>query len=320
MNAESNPPAATAAHDQTDTGCTPTLYEFDDAGALLKTHLPFPRRSGKVRDVYDLGDSLLIVSSDRISAFDFILPSGIPDKGRLLTAMSKFWFGRLGVQNHLHSTDVPVALSDQFDTAPLSGRVMVVAKADVVPFECVVRGYLEGSGLREYQATGQICGNKLPEGLKQCDKLPTPIFTPATKAEEGHDENVTIGRMIADIGSERALYLRELSLKIYESATQIAGERGILIADTKFEFGVVDGEVILVDEVLTPDSSRFWAADVYSPGQAQPSFDKQFVREWLSQCGWDKLSDPPQLPREVIEQTSAKYAEAYQRITGETFS
>ena len=296
------------------------LYEFDDTGALLRTHLPLPCRSGKVRDVYDLGDSLLIVSSDRISAFDFILPSGIPEKGKLLTAMSTFWFGRLDVNHHLKSTDVPEQLTEQFDTTPLVGRVMVVSKADVVPFECVVRGYLEGSGLREYQSTGEICGNKLPDGLVQCDKLPEAIFTPATKAEEGHDENVSIGRMIADLGSNRALELREMSLAIYQDAAQYALSRGILIADTKFEFGVVDGEVILVDEVLTPDSSRFWAADTYAPGKAQPSFDKQFVREWLSQCGWDKQSDPPKLPADVIEQTAAKYREAFERVTGSAFA
>ncbi|MGB7344894.1 MAG: phosphoribosylaminoimidazolesuccinocarboxamide synthase [Pirellulaceae bacterium] len=296
------------------------LYEFDDAGALLSTALPLPRQSGKVRDVYDLGNSLLIVSSDRISAFDFILPSGIPAKGQLLTAMSEFWFGKLDVNHHLLSTEVPKELSDQFDTQPLQGRVMVVKKAQVVPFECVVRGYLEGSGLREYQAGGEICGNKLPAGLVQCDKLPAAIFTPATKAVQGHDENVSIGRMIADLGSELALKLRETSLQIYQEASKYAATRGILIADTKFEFGMVGEELILVDEVLTPDSSRFWAADAYEPGMAQPSFDKQFVREWLSQCGWDKQSDPPKLPAEVIQQTAAKYAEAFERITGKTFS
>jgi phosphoribosylaminoimidazole-succinocarboxamide synthase len=286
---------------------------------LLKTELPLPRRSGKVRDVYDLGDSLLIVSTDRISAFDYILPSGIPHKGKLLTAMSQFWFGRLEIRHHLRTTEVPAALREQFDTSPLAGRVMVVEKAEVVPFECVVRGHLEGSGLKEYQQSGEICGIRLPAGLVQCDRLPQPIFTPATKASEGHDENVTIGRMIADLGSELALTLREESLRIYQSAADYAASRGILIADTKFEFGLVNGELTLVDEVLTPDSSRFWAADQYAPGHAQPSFDKQFVREWLSQCGWDKQSQPPQLPKEVIDQTAAKYQEAYQRITGEPF-
>lgn len=295
---------------------TADLYTFDDHGALLQTHLPLPRRAGKVRDVYDVGDHLLIVSTDRISAFDYVLPSGIPGKGKLLTAMSGYWFDRLDVRHHLHSLDVPVSLCDQFDTGPLQGRVMVTEKAEVVPFECVVRGYLEGSGLREYQATGEICGVKLPAGLSQCDRLPEPIFTPATKAEEGHDENCTIGRMIADIGSDLALELREKSLAIFRSASEHAASRGILIADTKFEFGLVGGDAVLIDEVLTPDSSRFWAADVYQPGQAQPSFDKQFVREYLSTCGWDKNSEPPALPAEIVQKTAEKYAEAFERIKG----
>ncbi len=289
-------------------------YQFDNAGALLETNLPFPKRSGKVRDVYDLGDALLIVSTDRISAFDFILPCGIPNKGALLTKMSAHWFALLGVRHHLKSIDVPASLAQSIECGPLENRVMVTEKADVIPFECVVRGYLEGSGLREYQQTGQICGNKLPAGLVQCDALPEPIFTPATKAEQGHDENVTIGRMIADLGSDLALQLRELSLQIYDKAQRHAAQRGILIADTKFEFGKIGDEVVLIDEVLTPDSSRFWAADDYEPGHAQASFDKQFVREWLSNCGWDKQSDPPALPPEVIEQTAAKYQEAYDRI------
>ncbi|TWU08538.1 phosphoribosylaminoimidazolesuccinocarboxamide synthase [Stieleria varia] len=293
----------------------PDLYTLDESGALLATHLPLPRRSGKVRDVYDLGQHLLIVSTDRISAFDYILPSGIPGKGELLTSMSRFWFETLDVRHHLISTDVPQTLGQQFDVTPLAGRVMVVEKAEVVPFECVVRGYLEGSGLREYNETGEICGNKLPAGLTQCDRLPKPIFTPATKAVEGHDENVTIGRMIADLGSELALQLREQSIGIYNAASDIAAERGILIADTKFEFGMVDGELVLVDEVLTPDSSRFWDSKTYQPGHAQPSFDKQFVREWLSQCGWDKQSDPPKLPEDIVRQTAEKYHEAYRRLT-----
>lgn len=306
----------TSPSDSKASGSTPpALYEFDQAGALLSTHLPLPRKSGKVRDLYDLGDHLLVVSTDRISAFDFILPCGIPGKGRLLTQMSKFWFGWLGVRNHLQSTDVPTGLSEQFDTGPLQDRVMVVEKAQVVPFECVARGYLEGSGWREYQDSQAICGNKLPAGLQQCDQLDEPIFTPATKAEEGHDENVTIGRMIADLGSDLALQLRELTLQIYRDAAEYARTRGILIADTKFEFGLKNDEVILIDEVLTPDSSRFWDAATYRPGQAQPSFDKQFVREWLSQCGWDKQSPPPRLPDEIIKQTAAKYEEAFDRLT-----
>ena len=295
------------------------VYQFDGAGALLGTDLPLPRRQGKVRDVYDLGERLMIVSTDRISAFDYILPSGIPDKGRLLTSMSEFWFNMLGVRHHLISTEVPEGLPDDFDTSPLVGRTMVTEKAKVVPFECVVRGYLEGSGLREYNETGEVGGNKLPAGLKQCDQLPGPIFTPATKAEEGHDENVTIGRMIADVGSDLALDLRNRSMHVYKTACEHAESKGILIADTKFEFGIVGDEVVLIDEVLTPDSSRFWAADTYQPGQAQPSFDKQFVREWLSTSGWDKQSDPPTLPIEIIEKTREKYIDAYQRITGQAF-
>ena len=296
------------------------LYRFDTAGALLETNLPFPKRSGKVRDVYDLGDSLLIVSTDRISAFDFILPCGIPNKGTLLTQMSGRWFDLLDVRHHLLSLQVPESISNQMDVDPLRNRVMVTEKAEVIPFECVVRGYLEGSGWREYQRTGEICGNKLPLGLVQCDQLPEPIFTPATKAESGHDENVSIGQMIADLGSKLALQLRETSLQIYQRAFLHARPRGILIADTKFEFGVVDGEVVLIDEVLTPDSSRFWAADDYQPGRSQTSFDKQFVREWLSSCGWDMQDNPPTLPAEVIEQTAAKYQEAFMRIVGDSVS
>lgn len=292
-----------------------SLYRFDSIGALLETRLPLPRRSGKVRDVYDLGDSLLIVSTDRISAFDFILPSGIPNKGRLLTAMSEFWFHHLGVRNHLISVDVPHAIRSQFDTEPLLGRVMRSEKANVIPFECVVRGYLEGSGLREYQANGAICGHQLPPGLQQCDRLAEPIFTPATKAESGHDENIGFDRMVNDLGGDLAEQLRDTSLAIYRTACEHAASRGILIADTKFEFGMVQDELVLIDEVLTPDSSRFWDAETYTPGRAQPSFDKQYVREWLSRCGWDQQSPPPPLPAEVIARTAEKYREAYQRLT-----
>ncbi|OYP38933.1 phosphoribosylaminoimidazolesuccinocarboxamide synthase [Rhodopirellula sp. MGV] len=292
-------------------------FQFDDSGALLETQLPLPRRSGKVRDVYDLGDELLVVSTDRISAFDYILPCGIPDKGKLLTKMSEFWFDRLEVKHHLLSSEVPKILSDQFDTQPLEGRIMVVRKADVVPFECVARGYLEGSGWKEYQATREVCGNRLPDGLTQCAALPEAIFTPATKAEEGHDENVSIGRMIADVGSDLALQLRDQTLRLYKAAAGYAKSRGIIIADTKFEFGLVDGgEAILIDEVLTPDSSRFWDAATYEPGHSQPSFDKQFVREWLMASDWDRNSPPPILPAEIIEQTAAKYQEAFDRLAG----
>ena len=213
----------------------------------------------------------------------------------------------------------PEPLSDRINTAPLVGRVMVARKADVVPFECVVRGYLEGSGWAEYQESGIVGGNSLPAGLRQCDPLSEPIFTPATKADQGHDENVTIGRMIADLGSDLALRLRKQSLQIYHQAASLAATRGLIIADTKFEFGRVGDDIILIDEVLTPDSSRYWAADNYHPGQAQVSFDKQFVREWLSASDWDKNSPPPNLPDETIQRTRAKYVEAYERLSGKTF-
>lgn len=311
-------------------------YRFDSAGALLETHLPFPRRQGKVRDVYDLGEHLLIVSSDRISAFDYILPSGIPGKGSLLTAMSRFWFdqidaGKIGhnesLSHHLISADVPEAVlelvhSGQLkDSQPLEGRIMVAHKAEVVPFECVVRGYLEGSGWRAYQESGEICGVKLPDGLRQCDRLPEPIFTPATKAEEGHDENVSFEFMAEAIGNDLADQLRRMSLAIYNDAANLAAERGILIADTKFEFGIIrdpesnNSRVILIDEVLTPDSSRFWAADEYEPGRSQRSFDKQFVREWLQASDWDRNSDPPELPADIVEKTAARYREGFDRLT-----
>lgn len=296
------------------------MFHYDSGGALLRTNLPFPRRSGKVRDVYDLGEHLLIVSTDRISAFDQVLPNGIPDKGRVLTATSEFWFGQLqGVRHHWVSSELPAgAVPDFIDPAPLIGRSMVVRKADVVPYECVVRGYLEGSGLKEYRETGEICGISLPAGLRQCDRLPSPIFTPATKAAAGHDQNVSWQSMAADIGEPLATQLRDLSLKIFEQASRYAEPRGILIADTKFEFGLADGEVILIDEVLTPDSSRFWPASHYNPGHAQPSFDKQFVREWLLDSEWDRESEPPRLPVDVILRTREKYLEAYQLLTGKS--
>ncbi|ELP30184.1 phosphoribosylaminoimidazolesuccinocarboxamide synthase [Rhodopirellula baltica] len=316
-------------------------YQFDAAGALLSTQLPFSRRQGKVRDVYDLGDRLLIVSSDRISAFDYILPTGIPDKGRLLTAMSRFWFeqmdaGRIGqnigsaggdgssnpqsISHHLISTDVPEDVAAVVDPKPLEGRVMVTRKASVVPFECVVRGYLEGSGWKEYQATGEVCGVSLPAGLKQCDQLSEAIFTPATKAEEGHDENVSYEVMSQSLGEEQSSQLRRMSLAIYQDASKIAAERGLLIADTKFEFGVVDGELMLIDEVLTPDSSRFWAADEYEPGHSQRSFDKQFVREYLQESDWDRNSPPPPLPESIAHQTADRYREGYERLVGKAFA
>ncbi len=295
------------------------MFQFDRCGALLRTDLPFPRHSGKVRDVYDLGDHFLIVSTDRISAFDFILPSGIPDKGRVLTAMSEFWFGRLkDIEHHWLSGEVPPGLvREPIDPGPLLGRVMLVRKATVVPFECVVRGYLEGSGWKEYLQTGSVCGNGLPTGLRQCDRLPEPIFTPTTKSQHGHDQGVTWQMMADAIGTEMATRLKSTSLQIFAEASRYAEEKGVLIADTKFEFGQTDDALLLIDEVLTPDSSRFWPADDYQPGRAQKSFDKQFVREWLLASDWDQISPPPPLPVEIVVKTREKYLEAYQRLTGE---
>ena len=304
---------------------TAAPYQFDGAGALLQTNLPLPCRRGKVRDVYDLGDRLMIVSTDRISAFDYILPSGIPGKGCLLTAMSDFWFrqiddGFIGsvdgqpMEHHRISMDVPKQIADLVDPEPLRGRIMVTRRADVIPFECVVRGYLEGSGWREYSADGRICGVELPPHLKQCDALPQPIFTPATKADEGHDENVSFEVMANTIGSELASKLRDLSLNLYASASSIAEQKGLLIADTKFEFGLINGRVVLIDEILTPDSSRYWDATDYHPGQSQKSFDKQFVREFLQSSSWDQKSVPPPLPDAIIQQTSKRYEEGFRRL------
>ena len=287
---------------------------------LLTSELDLPVRSGKVRDVYDLGETLLIVSTDRISAFDWVLPNGIPDKGRVLTQLSKFWFGRLGVNHHLISTDLPSELNlESPQAAALAGRSMVVAKAEVVPFECVVRGYLEGSGWKEYQQTGAVCGIKLPPGLKQCSKLPEPIFTPATKAEEGHDENVTYEYMANEIGEDLASQLREKTLAVYQAGSETTLQQGVIIADTKLEWGWHEGELILIDEVLTPDSSRFWPADLYQPGHAQVSYDKQFVREWLMATDWDRECEPPALPDEVVVQTRQKYVDVLERITQQKF-
>lgn len=255
--------------------------------ALLQSELKgIPVRRGKVRDVYDFGERLLVVASDRISAFDWVLPSGIPDKGRVLTQLSSVWFRLLDVEHHLLSLDPrSVPLPTGTDVASLEGRSMVVRKAAVFPVECVVRGYLSGSGWKEYRQSGQICGVSLPRGLRESDRLPEPIFTPATKEESGHDINIPFARMEEIVGHESAGALRRLSLKIYQQAADYAAARGILLADTKFEFGSTPGGIILIDEVLTPDSSRFWPADQYEPGHAQPSFDKQFVRDWLETTG-----------------------------------
>lgn len=292
-----------------------------ESAPYLESHLPFPKRQGKVRDVYDLGDRLLLVSSDRISAFDWILPSGIPDKGRVLTGLSAFWFERLGVEHHLLSMEIPAELPiDAAERNRLQGRTMVTRKAKVVPFECVVRGYLEGSGWKEYQQSGSVCGIPLPAGLKQCSKLPEPIFTPATKAESGHDENVTFETMANSVGIETASRLRDLTLTVYRRGQEWAESKGIIIADTKLEWGWYDERLILIDEVLTPDSSRFWPRDQYAPGASQPSFDKQYVREWLMACGWDRNSPPPELPAEVVMQTRSRYVEAFEQLTGQSFS
>jgi phosphoribosylaminoimidazole-succinocarboxamide synthase len=263
---------------------------------------------------------LLLVATDRISAFDYVLPSGIPDKGSVLTQLSSFWFERLGEPNHVLSTDVSqFELPPGIDRAELVGRSTLVRKTQVVPIECVVRGYLSGSGWKEYCRQGTVCGSPLPAGLKESAQLSEPIFTPATKAESGHDENISFETMASAIGLGRAEELRERSLNVYRQGAEYAASRGIIIADTKFEWGEVDGRLILIDEVLTPDSSRFWPADQYSPGRGQPSFDKQFVRDWLEGSTWDKNSPPPPLPPEVVAKTREKYVEAYQRLTGRTF-
>ena len=281
-----------------------------------------PDAQGKVRDLYDLGDKLLLVATDRISAFDYILPDEIPFKGQVLTQISCFWFELLDgiVENHLISTDV-ADLPEQFQPYAdyLRGRFMLVRKAQMYPIECIVRGYLAGSGLKEYNAQGTVCGIELPEGLVNSSKLPEPIFTPSTKAEIGdHDENISFERCAELIGEEEASELRRLSLEVYTAAANHAAEQGIIIADTKFEFGQLDGKIILADEVLTPDSSRFWPGDTYAPGADQPSFDKQFVRDWLS-AHWDKTGEPPHLPADIIEKTSQKYIQAYEIITGRKF-
>ncbi len=287
---------------------------------MTRSNLPLPVFSvGKVRDTYDLGDRLLMVATDRISAFDCILPNGIPDKGRVLTQLSAFWFHRLAgiAPNHLLSVDVhdlPEALSAHRDE--LAGRFMIVRKARRLDYECVVRGYLAGSGWAEYQRTGAVCGVALPAGLRQADKLPQPVFTPATKAEEGHDINISLAGMRATLGDELTERIASVSVAVYEAAAAYALERGIIIADTKMEFGLLDGELILIDELLTPDSSRYWPLSDYRPGGSPPSFDKQFVRDWLEASGWDKRPPAPELPPEIVAGVSSRYREAYERLTG----
>jgi phosphoribosylaminoimidazole-succinocarboxamide synthase len=285
---------------------------------LLRSDVPgYPCRRGKVRDVYDLGDRLAIVATDRISAFDWVLPTGIPDKGRVLTALSQFWFHFLGVPNHVLSDDVsamPAEFAARADV--LRGRTVLVKKAAVVPVECVVRGYLAGSGWKEYQSGQAVCGVPLPPGLRQSEELPEPIFTPATKEESGHDQNISFEEMTQITGPEVAEELRRRSLDVYRRAAAHAQARGVILADTKFEWGrLPSGEMILVDEVLTPDSSRYWPAEGYAVGGNPPSFDKQFVRDWLETSGWDKNSSPPPLPDDVVEGTRARYLEALDRLT-----
>jgi phosphoribosylaminoimidazole-succinocarboxamide synthase len=288
----------------------------------LETSLTqYPVRRGKVRDVYDLGDQLLMVSTDRISAFDWVMPNGIPDKGRVLTQISAFWFDLLDTPNHLLSMDLSgVKLPAGSNRDELAGRSMLVRKCEVVPIECVVRGYLDGSGWKEYQQSGSVCGVQLPAGLRQCSQLAEPIFTPATKEQTGHDINISFDRMVEIVGRDTSEQLRERSISIYKQGAEFAKQRGILIADTKFEWGWFDGELILIDEVLTPDSSRFWPADQYSPGKGQPSYDKQFVRDWLTEAGWDKNSTPPKLPADVVSKTREKYIEAFEQLTGQSFN
>lgn len=274
---------------------------------------------GKVRNVYDLGDKLLIVVTDRVSAFDVVFDDLIPDKGRVLNSISSFWFDYTKdvIKNHVITTDVkeyPGELSKFVEE--LQGRSMLVKKIDMLPAECIVRGYLDGSALKEYQKTGEICGIKLPAGLKQGDKLPEPIFTPSTKASEGHDINVDFEYLANEIGLEMATKLKDASIKLYKMGSEFALTKGLILADTKFEFGTLDGELVIGDEMLTPDSSRFWDVREYEPGRPQKSFDKQYLRDYLESIGWDKTPPAPKLPSEVIEKTRAKYVEAYEKLTG----
>jgi phosphoribosylaminoimidazole-succinocarboxamide synthase len=275
-------------------------------------------RSGKVREVFDLGDTLLFVATDRISAFDVILPDPIPHKGAVLNQISAFWFNHFdNIQNHLVTADFEEFSNElQPFREQLAGRSMIVRKTKPLAVECVVRGYLAGSGWKEYQESQSVCGIKLPSGLKLASQLPEPIFTPATKAEQGHDENIDMKRCAQILGDEIANRVKELSLKIYSDGREHAAKKGIIVADTKFEFGTIDGELLLIDECLTPDSSRFWPKDEYGVGQSPPSFDKQFVRDYLETLDWDKTPPAPRLPKEVIEKTSAKYLEAFKQLTG----
>jgi phosphoribosylaminoimidazole-succinocarboxamide synthase len=292
------------------------------AAPLLETRLHghSPHRQGKVRDIYDIGDALLLVATDRISAFDFVLGSGIPDKGKVLTQLSAFWFDRTThiVENHVLETDArrfPAEL--QRDAGILAGRSMLVRKTEPIPVECVARGYLSGSGWKEYQAGGSVCGVTLPAGLRESDRLPQPIFTPATKATSGHDINISADEAARLIGADLVSRLRTLTLQLYAAGAAHADSCGIILADTKYEFGLLpDGQLILIDEVMTPDSSRYWPKDQYEPGRPQPSFDKQYVRDYLEQIRWNKQPPVPSLPEEVVKRTREKYLDAYRRLTG----
>ena len=289
------------------------------SAVILKTDFPGLklRARGKVRDIYELGDQLVIVATDRLSAFDVVLPTPIPDKGRVLTKLSLFWFEKLAslVPNHVISaTNFTGALAPYADS--LKGRAMLVRRTEPVPIECVVRGYVSGSGWKDFQKTGSICGISLPAGLRESDRLPEPIFTPSTKATTGHDENISFDETVARIGRPLTEKLRDTSLAIYKSAAEFASARGIIIADTKFEFGQIGSELIWIDEALTPDSSRFWPGNQYMPGKPQPSFDKQYVRDYLEKIGWNKQPPAPELPPDVVAATTEKYREAYQRVTG----
>ena len=292
------------------------------SATLLQSDVPgIPCRRGKVRDVYDLGDRLLIVATDRISAFDWILPNGIPDKGRILTQISRMWFERLAGPHHLISMDVAQAgLDATTDLDALRGRSMIVRKTQVIPVECVARGFLAGSGWKEYQDSQTICGVPLPAGLRESERLPETIFTPTSKADSGHDMPMTFAEVENLVGRTRANELRERTVELYDQALGFAEERGLILADTKFEFGETEaGELILIDEVLTPDSSRYWPRAAWAPGSRPPSFDKQFVRDWLDQTDWDKNSPPPRLPEDIVEKTREKYLEAHRLLLGHSF-
>lgn len=310
------------------------------AGSTLHASGGFVR-SGKVRDLFEVGDRLLLVASDRLSAFDVVLPTPIPDKGRVLTGLSRFWFDRTGdiITNHLLATDparLPAGFADDEGLRELRGRMMLCRRARVLPVEVIVRGYVAGSGWKDYRRSGAICGIELPAGLRESDRLPEPIFTPSTKAEVGHDENIGFDAMVDLVGGELAEMVRDVALRLYRRGAQIAEKAGILLADTKFEFGIAldsgaraageteperfaSGELLLIDEILTPDSSRFWSAADFEPGRAQASFDKQFVRDWLEGQPWDKTYPGPELPAEIVAGTRARYVEAFERITGASF-